>query len=316
MIATKQYQESLRSIPAPGAGCHPYLMRVANLGVHAGVECGQIASDIRAAIPWGSRHVPDREIWDTVEKAQREAERNGSFYAVVQGKIARHGCRASHRVSVPQFDADGLRTLVMANGSSDEADLWEASPVRLSGLPEEDAVLLLRHLYQPDDILFLGNTYDRDVKPVEEWISHIERYGTAELPHIIPNPLDGHEHELASGKTSRRCDAAIQKFRFATVEFDNMDREDQLRFWSGVIRLGLLKVVCLIDSGGKSIHAWVQVDAPNRQTWETDIERNLFSNWLVPCGVDRACRNESRLSRLPGHQRHETGNWQRLLWLF
>ena len=313
MMATKQYQTSLQSIPAPGDGCHPFLMRVANLGVQAGLSREQMTTDIREAIPCGSRHVPDREILDTIEKAQHEAGQ----YSITHGRLPRQRNRETyHDTKAPRFNADGLRALITANGSPEEVDAWEASPVRLNGLPESDAVLLLRKLYQPNEVLFLGDIYDREVKTVSEWITHIEQHGTAKLPHIIPNPLDGEEHELVSGKKSRRCDAAIKQFRFATMEFDNLSRYDQFRFWSGIIRLGLLKVVCLIDSGGKSIHAWVQVDVPNRQAWEIDIEQGLFASWLVPLGVDPACRNESRLSRLPGHHRQGTGNWQRLLWLF
>jgi hypothetical protein len=36
---------------------------------------------------------------------------------------------------------------------------------------------------------------------------------------------------------------------------------------------------------------------------------------LCPLGCDPACRNESRLSRLPGHFRREKNAWQRLLYL-
>jgi len=71
----------------------------------------------------------------------------------------------------------------------------------------------------------------------------------------------------------------------------------------------------LIDSGGKSIHAWIRVDCPDRNAWERAIEQELFGQWLAPMGVDLACRNESRLSRLPGHYRVDTGNRQRLLFL-
>ena len=204
----------------------------------------------------------------------------------------------------------------MTNGSYDEVDLWEASPTRLLDHPVGDAVLLLRNLYWHDDLLFIGDTFAKAVLPVREWVKWIEDQGTEKLPHIIPNPLDGEEHELANGKISRRCDAAVQEFRFAVVEFDNMNREDQLRFWSGWVRMPELPpVACLIDSGGKSIHAWLRVDAPDRKTWTKDIEQGLFREILTPMGVDSACRNESRLSRLPGHKRHQTGQWQRLLWL-
>jgi hypothetical protein len=39
------------------------------------------------------------------------------------------------------------------------------------------------------------------------------------------------------------------------AEFDNLSREDQIRFWSAV----KLPIVALIDSGGKSTHCWLEV---------------------------------------------------------
>ena len=91
-----------------------------------------------------------------------------------------------------------------------------------------------------------------------------------------------------------------------------MPRVDQLRFWGGYTAA---PIVALVDSGGKSIHAILKVDAPNREAWERDIEQGLFSRVLVPLGCDAACRNEARLSRLPGHYRAEKNAWQKLLYL-
>jgi len=91
-----------------------------------------------------------------------------------------------------------------------------------------------------------------------------------------------------------------------------MSKPEQLAFWWGY---RAAPIVALIDSGGKSIHALLRVDAPSREAWEADVEQRLFSRVLCPLGCDAACRNESRLSRLPGHFRREKNQWQRLLYL-
>jgi hypothetical protein len=94
-----------------------------------------------------------------------------------------------------------------------------------------------------------------------------------------------------------------------------MSREDQIKFWAAV----KLPVCALIDSGGKSIHGWidvqrlVNVDSPER--WETEIKQRLYDRILKPMGVDGACSNPARLSRLPGHHRTEKEARQRILWL-
>ena len=68
-----------------------------------------------------------------------------------------------------------------------------------------------------------------------------------------------------------------------------------------------MPISALIDSGGKSIHAWVRVDAPDRKEWEA--RRDLIYN-LIP-GIDPKNKNPARFSRLPGAFRN--GCPQRLL---
>jgi hypothetical protein len=104
----------------------------------------------------------------------------------------------------------------------------------------------------------------------------------------------------------------VKGFRFAVAEFDGMSREDQLSFWWAVN----LPVCALIDSGGKSLHAWIRIDGVETASlWTELVEGKLFGRWLIPLGCDAACRNEARLSRLPGHFREEKGRWQRILYL-
>ena len=131
-------------------------------------------------------------------------------------------------------------------------------------------------------------------------------------PHIIPNPLTGREHPLPDGKLSKRGDSAVASFRFAVAEFDTVGKAEQLAFWWGYRSA---PIVALIDTGGKSIHALLRVDAPSREAWERDIEQKLFARVLCPLGCDPQCQNEARLSRLPGHFRREKNAWQRLLYL-
>jgi hypothetical protein len=116
-------------------------------------------------------------------------------------------------------------------------------------------------------------------------------------------------------KTTLRGDNNVKAFRHCLAEFDNLTREEQFRFWSAV----KLPIVALIDSGGKSIHAWIDIQklatvtAPDQ--WQAQIKGRLYDQILTPLGVDGACSNPARLSRLPGHYRTEKGKFQKLLWL-
>ena len=201
---------------------------------------------------------------------------------------------------------------IQRGDGAEESDWWEASPIRIDWEPgPRDALALLGALYAPDEFLFIGERYGTEVATVGDWMRRIEA-GEPCPPHFIPNALTGQEHPLTDGKLSRRGDSAVAAFRYAVAEFDGLSKPDQLAFWWG---FKSAPIVALIDTGGKSIHAILKVDAPSREAWEAEVEQKLFARVLCPLGCDAACRNESRLSRLPGHFRREKNQWQRLLYL-
>jgi hypothetical protein len=298
----ERYRAALRDMPpSGGGGCHTHLLTIANYGVGAGLADNEIFRDIRAYI-YGERCVPNKEITDTIRKARNEQRRP------IPGPF---------RQSRPQPRIDGrkfLTTLIEQGRGHDECDLWEASPIRIDWLPKEDHFEVLQRLYAPDDILFIGGKQpgilNRNIRTASAWLDYFNNGGHT-VEWLMPNPLTGREGRTKDGKPSFRSDDCILSFRYAIVEFDNLNRDDQLAFWWAVN----LPVVALVDSGGKSIHGWIRVDCRNTDEWTDQVERRLFEQYLVPLGVDSSCRNESRLSRLPGHLRADTNRWQRLLYL-
>ncbi len=138
---------------------------------------------------------------------------------------------------------------------------------------------------------------------------------------IIPNPLTGREGQTKDGSPTMRGDACVARFPVCIAEFDSvtdpdgstriMPKGEQLAFWRGL----QVPIVALVDTGGKSIHAWLAVRIAAAAEWAERVEGTLYREILVPLGVDSACRNESRFSRMPGVMRTETGRWQKLLWL-
>lgn len=306
-VIESRYKERLDNIPPPGSGCHPSLLGVANLGVLAGKDPREIYEDIRCSIPPGSREVGEREITDAIIKAVRDHQ-GGTFTPrsqpepiIKDGKVA-------------------LQRIIEQGRINKDVDLMEASPVRILCLPEESPVLFLSIMFEHDDFVFIGNRKERgilgkSIRTAAEWIAFFENGGKTE-PHIIINPLDGvpRPKKSSDGETLRG-DSNVKTFRHCLVEFDDMTREDQIRFWS-VIKL---PIVALIDSGGKSIHAWIQIskqaEIKTSDQWQGIIKNRLYDRLLAPLGVDMACSNPSRLSRLPGHYREEKQSIQRLLWL-
>ena len=100
------------------------------------------------------------------------------------------------------------------------------------------------------------------------------------------NPLDG-----------KGCrDENVTDFRYALVESDSMDLEQQ----NAIIRELELPVACLVHSGNKSLHAIVRVDAADYGEYRKRVD--YLYNVCQKNGLktDNQNRNPSRLSRMPG----------------
>jgi hypothetical protein len=267
------------------------LLGVANLGRSAGICREQIADDLAAHVH-GTRIVTRQEIQDAINKAfTSETPRRMAPRVVVDGKK--------------------LLSAILERGADfTEAELLDASPVRIDWAVERDGTETLLRLYAPDEKLFIGAKRDagmRQVQTVSEWIRCFERGDIPE--HMVPNPLTGDVGPTRDGKPSYRADACVKRFAFAVLEFDTLPRWQQIQFWAGV----KLPIATLIDSGGKSIHAWVRIDARDSVEWTERVEEKLFDA-LGAVGIDRTCKNESRLSRTPGHLR-DGKRPQRILYL-
>jgi hypothetical protein len=138
--------------------------------------------------------------------------------------------------------------------------------------------------------------------PVEEWIARFDDPASRILSQeregifVRINPF---KPNLYSGS-----DNDVSAYRHVLVEFDDKPKAEQEKLF----RDSGLPITVLIDSGGKSIHAWVRVDAPNRKEW--DIRRDIIYS-SIP-GIDAKNKNPSRYSRLPGAWRSPTSQ-QKLL---
>ncbi len=325
-----RYRQALRSLPAPGTGCHAALLGCANLGVMAGLSDIEIASDIERSVPSGARRVGQREIGDAIRKARQERG---------NGILTHSTYRPPPAPRRPAFDGPAMRAALIRKGGGsidpDDPDLWESSPLRLDQAVGHDSIRLLTVLWHPDEYLYIGNGREagdqqrRHVRTASSWCEFFRRcvekadampdpersraYATLGdlYPHIAPNPVTGATGQTKSGTPSYRADACVSRHVYAVAEFDGIPKAEQIAFWRG---MGV-QIAALIDSGGKSIHAWVVVNARDAGEWEKQVENKLFAEVLVPMGVDSACKNEARLSRLPGVVRPEKGTWQRLLWL-
>ena len=309
MVIHVKYIEKLNSMPAPGQGCHPALLGVANYGVMDGLSQKEIFDHIRASIPCGKRKISDNEIHDAINRAIKD------------NVPSPYGQQYRRYVKPKPIIKDGVTTLRRIIDQSkvfEEADLLDMSPSRIDWPPEEDTVHFLSVMFEPSDFLFIGERLEpgiigRNIRTAKDWIDYFQSGGKT-APFIMVNPLTGKAAPKKTGDgESFRGDGNIKSFRYCLVEFDNLTREEQIRFWTSK-EVSELPIAALVDSGGKSIHGWIRTPNINSiNDWQREIRGKLYEQGLIPLGVDSACSNPSRLSRLPGHLRDN--NYQRILWL-
>jgi hypothetical protein len=142
-----------------------------------------------------------------------------------------------------------------------------------------------------------------DVRSRESWLKILSNgpitrvYSRAcEGLFIRINPL------IKKGKS----DKDVTAFRFCLVEFDLDQNGNRIpkELQYAILLKSNLPISVIIDSGNKSIHAWVWIDAPDRA--EFDRRRQLAWDYFEQEGlsVDPQNKNPSRYSRCPDVDRN------------
>jgi RecA-family ATPase len=91
-------------------------------------------------------------------------------------------------------------------------------------------------------------------------------------------------------------DADVTDFRHALIEFDNISPTEQFNLYAA----SRIPCAAVINSGGKSIHAWVKIEAKDRQEYDERV-RALYDHFKgAGYALDDKNKNPSRFSRMPG----------------
>lgn len=309
----QNYQAALKNIPAPGKGCHPYLLSVANRGVRVGLDDKDVVEDIAKNIPHGKREVTRREIEQAVARARADFENPKALPA--PKKPAGRGWALTARL-VRQYAGTTLK------------DLQALSPVAVPQDPVEQCKLAVARLFAPTAWLYIGPARacavrGFNLKTAADWLDFVGRSGQVPAEQIMLNALTGNAGKTQAGAESYRCGETVaEPARYFLVEFDGMPEGQQAAFWYGILCEGLLDLGALVHSGGRSIHGWVRAPATvtDKARWRAYVD-NLYDAWLAPQGggvptelrADRACRDIGRLTRCPGWARADRGNRQQTL---
>ena len=215
----------------------------------------------------------------------------------------------------PQFKPDVLKRV--AKKASAIADvirfLAERSPVKVEC---QDSASVLRHLYRrgSGEKVILFNVMESQ----GQFVWDADKSDVTQNQHLptgengvwfLPQPVSGEfsPNPRLDGKESRRSEEAVTAWRYAVLESDEADADDWLRC---LVQMPF-RIASICESGGRSIHALVRVDAASKADWDRLILP--IKPVLITLGADRGALSAVRLSRLPQAMRGE--RCQRLLYL-
>jgi hypothetical protein len=271
--------------------------------------------------------VSDREIRDIITWAALKNPQPCGYAGKTDNLNAPNSPRLAtlQRVTTEQATANAKEWL--GDFRCDECDLWHVSPWRPLEDWRVDALMVLAALYDKNDFLSVitdftieqhkdgeqkanpqgaGKTLLRD-----DWMRSLRDRGAPQSEAgawIRPNPVKQH----GTGKNGASCDCDVTSYRFCLLESDDLPLDFQLSLWA---RLPL-PIAAIIDSGGRSAHAWVMLNCSTAEEYKAKVNR-IYA-LLARFRICQNNKNPSRLSRLPGAQRQigkrEDGA-QRLLYL-
>jgi hypothetical protein len=180
---------------------------------------------------------------------------------------------------------------------------WEFS----SYSPTDSWNLFFRTLWNPDDLLWVGNIWDTGplkgpghFKTARDWLL---------------SPPNRYTNHFTTSSTFKpvvldRSNRNVETTPYVVVEFDSLspDKERNRRLGGAMLnylRADGLEVVAVVDSGNKSYHGWVR----NNEKMTDSVKFTLCK-----LGADTKTMRAAQPVRVPGARR-ENGNIQSLLWI-
>ena len=192
------------------------------------------------------------------------------------------------------------------------------STMALPNTIDDGFVRLLDACFQPDEFVSIAPAAESDEGGIvprrgvtltaTEWKSKVVTKGG--IDRVFSTKLGLFLRINPMAKDGAKNDD-VMAFRHVLVEFDRdeagkeIPKEEQ---YHAVVASGM-PVAALIDSGNKSLHAWIRVDAPDESEYKRRVE--VIWGWFSGINLDKQNRNASRLSRCPDGWRTVDGNARR-----
>ena len=214
----------------------------------------------------------------------------------------------------PKFCPEVLHRIAMKTDIGDVVQfISNRSPVGVAKIDSADVLRKLYPIGSGEKVVIFSNMKSQGQRvwhaDNNDWLSAVNLPTGPEGVWFLPQPVDGRSHPnpRCDSKFSCRSQESVTAWRFAVVESDDADSEDWLRC---LIQMPL-RITSLCESGGRSIHALVRIDADSKAEWDSVMHR--IKPLLVTLGADPGALSAVRLTRLPQAMRGE--RLQRLLYL-
>lgn len=251
-----------------------------------------------------------------LESGAAEGTRNETIFKVAQQF---HACGYSDTEAegwiMPRAKADGvsdaesrqaIKSAFRSSKVTEPISLQSAPASRAAKPePEADFIRALKAAFEPDEGVAVVSSYRRDdgewkpgkadIKTRREWERWHSKMG--DINRFVGKTPGGAFmgiNPLRPDAESRSNDA-VTAFRHVLVEFDGPDDGSGKPEQRQKIEASGFPVSVMLDSGKRSIHAWVRVDAATREQWEE--RRDIVFKVLES---DTKNKDLARVSRCPG----------------
>jgi hypothetical protein len=180
-------------------------------------------------------------------------------------------------------------------------EILRSSPVPVSALPPREQFAKWAGLWPPGAIVWIGDVtstgqprHAANFRPIEDWL----RSGPAGN-FTCPSAFQ-------PGSCSR-TEANVLRREFLVVESDTLTKDQVGAVFKFLARRLHYRLHCIIDTGGKSLHAWF---SPPPRALEAELKAGL-----TVLGCDPRMFGLSQPCRVPGVLREEQNKPQTLIWL-
>ena len=268
----RKYENALAAL-VPGTR-DANLAAVTLYGRRAGITPVELYDDIMRNAPGDKRPNPSA-VRRAIEHATQTVELGGvkdwaeknRLAALTPYQFRREPTAAEKREAArnavpPEMRGTVARLVIEGRGTTSKS-LREMSPTAIPTAPAEQAAAHLNALGADWRWQTWAGTIGAKVPGGKRGgivapfaLADTIRAGLADIPtHVSLNPLTGREGRTKDGLPSFDCAETVAAFPFALLEFDGLPLADQCAVFAALIRKKPGRVVSIVYSGGKSLHA-------------------------------------------------------------